>query len=128
MIGVENARRLILDEVGKGERVEDKLMLEQGFSFDLFYEEETGRCELVELNTFGVRSACGSCLFQWVEDRKVLYGEGEAEFRVSVDMLDLDGQPGPGVVKVSRLQGDNDQAGTPEYRGEDWRGFLRSFQ
>jgi hypothetical protein len=107
MEGAEGLRRLILEEVTESERVEDKLLLEQGFSFDLFYEEETGRCELVELNTFGVRSACGSCLFQWVDDRKVLYGEKEAEFRVSVDMLDLDGRPGPETVRVSSLKGDH---------------------
>jgi len=90
-------------------RGQDKLLLEQGFSFDLFYKEETERCELVELNTFGVRSACGSCLFQWVKDRKVLYGEEEGEFRVSVDMLDLDGRPGPETVRVSRLERDDEQ-------------------
>ncbi|KAK4040187.1 hypothetical protein C8A01DRAFT_46428 [Parachaetomium inaequale] len=86
MGGAEEVRRLILTETEKRGEREDRLMLEQGFSFDLFYDEERGRCELVELNTFGVRSACGSCLFQWVEDRKVLYGEEEAEFRVAVDI------------------------------------------
>ncbi|UKZ51237.1 hypothetical protein TrVGV298_004995 [Trichoderma virens] len=57
----------------------------QGFTFDVLYDEVTGQCMLIELNTFGVRSACGSCLFQWLKDRAVLYGEtGDVEFRVAM--------------------------------------------
>lgn len=58
----------------------------QGMSFDLLYDEDTRTVELVELNPFGVRSPCGSCLFQWIRDREVLYDENEketVEFRVS---------------------------------------------
>jgi hypothetical protein len=57
----------------------------QGFTFDVLYDENAGQCVLIELNTFGVRSACGSCLFQWLKDRAVLYGEtGDIEFRVAL--------------------------------------------
>lgn len=57
----------------------------QGFTFDVLYDENAQRCVLIELNTFGVRSACGSCLFQWVNDRVVLYGETtDIEFRVTM--------------------------------------------
>ncbi|KAM0252550.1 hypothetical protein ACHAQJ_007682 [Trichoderma viride] len=57
----------------------------QGFTFDILYDESAGQCVLIELNTFGVRSACGSCLFQWLKDRAVLYGEtADIEFRVTV--------------------------------------------
>ncbi len=55
-------------------------------SFDLFFDDEAQRAELVELNSFGVRSPCGACLFQWVRDRAVLYDEMErdlVEFRVA---------------------------------------------
>ncbi|KAL7791495.1 hypothetical protein V8C37DRAFT_381874 [Trichoderma ceciliae] len=57
----------------------------QGFTFDVLYDENAGQCLLIELNTFGVRSACGSCLFQWLKDRAVLYGETtDIQFRVAV--------------------------------------------
>ncbi|KAL7934936.1 hypothetical protein V8C35DRAFT_300231 [Trichoderma chlorosporum] len=56
----------------------------QGFTFDVLYDELGEQCMLIELNTFGVRSACGSCLFQWLRDRAQLYGEtGDIEFRVT---------------------------------------------
>jgi len=65
----------------------DKLLLEQGFTFDVMYAEDTGECKLIELNSFGARSGCGSCLFHWLSDEVVLYGEkvdGEVEFRIAV--------------------------------------------
>lgn len=66
----------------------DDLLLKQGFSFDVLYDEEHETCELVELNVFGIRSGCGSCLFQWVDDRAQLYGEGSPgrrlEFKVTM--------------------------------------------
>lgn len=62
----------------------EKFIRSQGFTFDVLYDENAGRCMLIELNTFGVRSACGSCLFQWLRDRAVLYGEtADVEFRVT---------------------------------------------
>lgn len=118
---------MILEEVGRRNDAEDRLMMEQGFSFDLFYDEDTEKCSLVELNTFGVRSACGSCLFQWVDDREVLYGGEEAEFRVSVDMLESDGVPGAETVRVSRLGSDDSSSEPYASFGEDWRAFLRAF-
>lgn len=64
----------------------DDLARAQGFSFDVLYDRETEACMLVELNTFGVRSACGSCLFHWLRDQEVLYGEASdnVEFRVAL--------------------------------------------
>ncbi|WYZ35992.1 hypothetical protein EsH8_X_000639 [Colletotrichum jinshuiense] len=70
----------------KSEDESDRMLVKQGMAFDLFYDEQTQRVELVELNPFGTRSPCGSCLFQWIKDRKVLYDEDESdtiEFRVS---------------------------------------------
>ncbi|KAK1999496.1 hypothetical protein LX36DRAFT_742959 [Colletotrichum falcatum] len=66
--------------------VTDRLLMEQGMSFDLLYDEQTNGVELVELNPFGTRSPCGSCLFQWVRDREVLYDEENKqtiEYRIS---------------------------------------------
>ncbi|KAI3327726.1 hypothetical protein HD806DRAFT_483757 [Xylariaceae sp. AK1471] len=63
----------------------DALFLQQGFTFDVFYDEEEKSFQLVELNVFGVLSACGSCLFNWICDREVLEGKAandELEFRV----------------------------------------------
>lgn len=87
---VEGARELhkaICGDVDSRRRMDD-LLLKQGFSFDVFYDEEHDTCELVELNVFGIRSGCGSCLFQWVDDRAQLYGEESGgrrlEFRVTM--------------------------------------------
>ncbi|KAE8446279.1 hypothetical protein EG329_012365 [Mollisiaceae sp. DMI_Dod_QoI] len=92
MDGILSIHGEILDEVKKRGGEMDKLLLEQGFSFDVMFEEESGRCELIELNSFGARSGCGSCLFHWLKDLDVLYGRSsdgdvkadELEFRISV--------------------------------------------
>ncbi|KAI8183068.1 hypothetical protein K4K51_000473 [Colletotrichum sp. SAR 10_75] len=81
----EHIRQQILADL-KSEDENDRMMMAQGMSFDLLYDEDTRTVELVELNPFGVRSPCGSCLFQWIRDREVLYDENEketVEFRVS---------------------------------------------
>ncbi|EQB53894.1 hypothetical protein CGLO_06339 [Colletotrichum gloeosporioides Cg-14] len=81
----EHIRRQILADV-KSKDENDRMLMAQGMSFDLLYDEDTRRVELVELNPFGIRSPCGSCLFQWIRDREVLYDENEketVEFRVS---------------------------------------------
>jgi hypothetical protein len=66
----------------------DELMLRQGFTFDVMWDEEE-RAQLIKLNSFGTRSGCGACLFHWLRDGDVLYGKkagenGEVEFRISV--------------------------------------------
>lgn len=53
-------------------------------------------CTLIEINTFGVRSSIGSCLFHWVQDMNLLYAKEEGwkdinnnvEFRIALDPLD----------------------------------------
>ncbi|GJD02215.1 hypothetical protein ColKHC_11040 [Colletotrichum higginsianum] len=80
----EKVRAQILDELNGNDQT-DRQLMEQGMSFDLFYDEQSHGVELVELNPFGSRSPCGSCLFQWVRDREVLYDEENkqiTEFRV----------------------------------------------
>ena len=57
---------------------------EQGFSFDMLWDDTRGTCELVELNPFGADSPCGSCLFHWIRDWDVLYGNTPSEFRVAM--------------------------------------------
>lgn len=62
----------------------DVLLLKQGFTFDVMFDEKNGRCGTIELNSFGSRSGCGSCLFHWLGDEDILYGKEEVvEFRVS---------------------------------------------
>lgn len=69
-----------------------KLLRSQGFTFDVMFEEKTSKCVLIELNSFGTRSGCGSCLFHWLKDEDALYGRGrkgenggiDVEFRISV--------------------------------------------
>ena len=63
--------------------VKEKLRSE-GFVFDVF-ETERGEVQLIEVNPFGAMSGCGSCLFHWIEDAKVIYGEREeVEVRIAV--------------------------------------------
>lgn len=85
--GARELHRAICEDVDRRRHMDD-LLLKQGFSFDVFYDEEHDTCELVELNVFGIRSGCGSCLFQWVDDREQLYGEAsrgpKLEFRVTI--------------------------------------------
>lgn len=68
------------------------LLRSQGFTFDVMFREKASTCALIELNSFGSRSGCGSCLFHWLRDEDILYGkrrnrsvsEIEVEFRISV--------------------------------------------
>ncbi len=86
---VAEGSNAIRKQIAKGLDVEDEMddmLMRQGLTFDVFFDEERDLVQLVELNVFGVRSACGSCLFQWVRDRKTLEGRGEhedVEFRVT---------------------------------------------
>jgi hypothetical protein len=83
--GSEAIRAQIVAELKESDRM-DELLRRQGFSFDVLFNEHSRTCDLVELNVFGVRSACGSCLFQWVKDREVLYSSAPemAQFRVTM--------------------------------------------
>ncbi|KAI0444157.1 hypothetical protein F4803DRAFT_512215 [Xylaria telfairii] len=83
--GVDGIRKQIAAELDPEDEMDD-LLMRQGLAFDVFFDEERDLLQLVELNVFGVRSACGSCLFQWIKDRKTLEGHGEpedVEFRVT---------------------------------------------
>ena len=85
--GIEDVLSDIIGELqDEGENDLDDLLRTQGFTFDILYDEKTRLAALIELNTFGVRSACGSCLFQWVNDRELLYGNepGGVEFRITM--------------------------------------------
>lgn len=57
-----------------------------GYTFDVAERMDGGEgVRLIELNDFGALSGCGSCLFQWVEDARVLYGlQPEVEVRVTI--------------------------------------------
>lgn len=80
----EMIRLHIIQELQQGDEMDD-LLLQQGFTFDIMFDDSTGKCDLIELNVFGIRSACGSCLFHWVKDWEILSGKDSAtpEFRVS---------------------------------------------
>ncbi|KAM0557220.1 hypothetical protein ACHAPJ_005484 [Fusarium lateritium] len=81
--GILRIHREILEDLDSNNEM-DQLLLKQGFSFDVFYDETDGPLQLVELNVFGARSGCGSCLFHWIKDFDTLYGDGEnVEFRVT---------------------------------------------
>ncbi|KAK2008702.1 hypothetical protein LZ32DRAFT_539419 [Colletotrichum eremochloae] len=74
VLEAERLRVQILADLNGNDKT-DRLLMEQGMSFDLLYDEEACDVELVELNPFGTRSPCGSCLFQWAKDQEVLYDE-----------------------------------------------------
>lgn len=86
LAGAREIRLQILSDLrGPSDELDDMLR-RQGVTFDVWYDDARDKVELVELNTFGVRSACGACLFHWVKDRDVMYGvgDGEVEFRVVI--------------------------------------------
>ncbi|CAI4212034.1 unnamed protein product [Parascedosporium putredinis] len=84
--GIDQIRAQIVAELkAPGTDEADDLLRRQGMTFDVWYDDEAGKVKLVELNTYGVRSACGSCLFHWVNDRETMYDASEVEFRVVVD-------------------------------------------
>ena len=35
------------------------------------------RFRLIELNDFGAMRGCGACLFHWIQDARLMYGESE---------------------------------------------------
>ena len=60
---------------------------EQGFVFDIFENSEKQEVELLELNDFGAMKHCGSCLFHWIKDARLLYGmETERGVQVRVTL------------------------------------------
>ncbi|KAL8730185.1 MAG: hypothetical protein Q9166_004268 [cf. Caloplaca sp. 2 TL-2023] len=58
----------------------------RGYVFDVIESPDDGNSvALIELNDFGAMTGCGSCLFHWLKDARVLYGlEEDIEFRVAV--------------------------------------------
>eukprot|EP00703_Trepomonas_sp_PC1_P002054 JAP94552.1 Putative cell division cycle protein [Trepomonas sp. PC1] len=49
----------------------------QSYVIDVFVgEPEQYVVQFIEINPFGMESPCGSCLFHWVDDQKILYGDG----------------------------------------------------
>ncbi|CAG9987372.1 unnamed protein product [Clonostachys byssicola] len=62
----------------------DALMLKQGFTFDVYYDEDSRKVMLIDLGVFGANGSCGSCLFEWVHDFGLLYGMRQSvEFRAT---------------------------------------------
>ncbi|KAG5756271.1 hypothetical protein H9Q72_000963 [Fusarium xylarioides] len=81
--GIQTIHKSILHDLDPDDGL-DQLLLKQGLSFDVFYDETDETLQLVELNVFGARSGCGSCLFHWINDWDQLYGHCErVEFRVT---------------------------------------------
>ncbi|KAI0490284.1 hypothetical protein F4859DRAFT_2893 [Xylaria cf. heliscus] len=77
--GIDKIRKQIAAELDADNEM-DGLLMRQGLTFDVFFDEERDLVQLVELNVFGIRSACGSCLFQWIKDRETLEGRGDPEY------------------------------------------------
>ncbi|KAI1136401.1 hypothetical protein F5Y05DRAFT_420148 [Hypoxylon sp. FL0543] len=83
-VGCKRILNDILEEADFSYKIDNGLLW-QGFTFDVFFDEESETSQLVELNVFGCRSACGSCLFHWKDDKLVLYNPSrdKLEFRVT---------------------------------------------
>ncbi|KAL8646896.1 MAG: hypothetical protein Q9210_005871 [Variospora velana] len=58
----------------------------RGFVFDILEDPDNDNAAcLIELNEFGAMTGCGSCLFHWLDDAKLLYGLEEAvTFRITM--------------------------------------------
>jgi hypothetical protein len=41
----------------------DKLLLKQGFTFNVVCDRKEEKCQLIKLNSFGMRSGCRTCFF-----------------------------------------------------------------
>ncbi|TRX92100.1 hypothetical protein FHL15_006967 [Xylaria flabelliformis] len=94
---IDEIRKQIATELHDEDEMDD-LLMRQGLTFDVFFDEEREMVQLIELNVFGARSACGSCLFQWIRDRKTLEGHGEpqgVEFRVTFQEVSYEGSSSP---------------------------------
>jgi hypothetical protein len=66
------------------ESMTESMRRKEGFTFDVC-EDGKGGVMLIELNDFGAMSGCGSCLYHWIRDARVLYGlEEKVEFRIAV--------------------------------------------
>lgn len=77
--GAEAIHRQLIDHPAMTEELK-----RSGFTFDIAVELGGENVRLIELNDFGAMSGCGSCLFQWIEDARVLYGKlSNVEFRVA---------------------------------------------
>jgi hypothetical protein len=62
-----------------------KRLLETGFAFDVVSDRDGGHVRFIEVNSFGAMTGCGSCLFHWVRDGKIVYGVDEgAEIRLTL--------------------------------------------
>ena len=60
-----------------------KLLASRGFTFDVVEDPSNQSVRLIELNDFGAQSGCGSCLYHWIRDARLLYGlEDDVEFRI----------------------------------------------
>ena len=93
--GIQKIHAQILESEAFGEL--EGVLREEGFTFDV-WDSDRGESDdekamwgtgvqLVEVNPFGAMSGCGSALFHWERDARVLYGVGErdgVEFRVTV--------------------------------------------
>ena len=49
-------------------------MRTEEFVFDVFKESKGGEVQLLEINPFGATSGCDSCLFHWIDEADLLYG------------------------------------------------------
>ena len=61
-----------------------ELLGSRGFTFDVVEDPSNQSVRLIELNDFGAQSGCGSCLYHWIRDARLLYGlKDEVEFCVA---------------------------------------------
>ena len=62
-----------------------EVLRNRGFVFDVYEDPSTQEVRLIELNDFGTMSGCGACLFNWIQNARLMYGVSEGiEVRVAV--------------------------------------------
>ena len=80
---LENCQGLHQEIMGHPAMTE--ILRNRGFVFDVYEDPSVQEVRLIELNDFGAMSGCGACLFNWIQDARVMYGVSEGiEVRVAV--------------------------------------------
>ena len=51
-------------------------LLPPSYTMDIYTSEDLSTFQIIEFNSFGYWMAAGSCMFDWLDDYKVLYGDG----------------------------------------------------
>lgn len=85
---VEQADGILKDILEFSQTMKNKSIAQgQPFTFDVHWRAKEKKCELIELNGFGALELTGSCLFNWVQDRHIIYDEDDGHGPVKAPIV-----------------------------------------